>query len=85
MRIRRKCSLINDCGIKCFPHQGPGPNKKLVVELAICIILWHEKSPIKRPDAILRVTDKRQNVFTDYRIIIVCEHRLKKNVRTRKF
>jgi hypothetical protein len=59
--------------------------KKFVPELAICIILWHEKSPIERLDAIYRVTDKRQKLITGYRIIIVCEHWLKKKVRTRKF
>ena len=59
MRLHLKCALIIYSGIKCFPHQRPGPNKKFVAELAICIILWHEKSPIERPEAIFRVTSDR--------------------------
>jgi|GEM_PF-1832252 len=59
MRLHLKCAQMKNSGIKCLLHQRPGPNKKFKAELAICIILWHEKSPIQRPDAIFRVTSDR--------------------------
>lgn len=58
MPVFRQCSLINDCANQFFPFQGHGSNMKLVVELAICIILWHEKSPNKH-EATIGATDNR--------------------------
>ena len=63
MLLHLWCALIIYSGINCFARQQAGPNKKFVAELAICIILWHEKSPIERPDAIFRVTSDRSFIL----------------------
>ena len=62
MRLHLKCALIIYSGMNCLARQRAGPNKNFVAELAICIILWHEKSPIERPDAILRGASDRSSI-----------------------